>query len=135
MGLILREHQWVYEKTGGRIGHRLLGVPCLLLRTTGRRSGQTRTAALVYAKDDGRYAVVASNAASERVPAWCLNLRERPEAEATVGEGWRPVRAREASTGERDELWPAFVDMYRGYDHYKEIATRDMPVLVLEPRS
>jgi hypothetical protein len=27
------------------------------------------------------------------------------------------------------------VDMYRGYDHYKEIAKRDMPVVVLEPRS
>ena len=33
------------------------------------------------------------------------------------------------------ELWPTFVEMYRGYDHYKEIATREMPVVVLEPRS
>jgi hypothetical protein len=23
--------------------------------------------------------------------------------------------------------------MYRGYDHYKEIASREMPVVVLEP--
>jgi hypothetical protein len=45
------------------------------------------------------------------------------------------VRAREATAEEHEELWPRFVAMYRGYDHYKEIATRDMPVVVLEPRS
>jgi hypothetical protein len=33
------------------------------------------------------------------------------------------------------ELWPRFVAMYRGYDHYKEIAKREMPVVVLEPRA
>ena len=29
-------HQFIYERSGGRIGHRMLGIPCLLLRTTGR---------------------------------------------------------------------------------------------------
>jgi hypothetical protein len=32
-------------------------------------------------------------------------------------------------------LSPRFVAMYRGYEHYKEIATREMPVVVLEPRA
>ena len=40
-----------------------------------------------------------------------------------------------ATPEEREELWPRFVEMYRGYDHYKEIATREMPVVVLETRS
>ena len=36
----LKVHQAVYERTHGLIGHRiLLGMPALMLRTTGRRSG------------------------------------------------------------------------------------------------
>jgi hypothetical protein len=31
-------------------------------------------------------------------------------------------------------LWPRFVAVYRGYDHYLSIATRELPVVVLEPR-
>jgi F420H(2)-dependent quinone reductase len=44
---LLTLHQRLYERTGGRIGHRLIGVPSALLRTTGRRTGQSRTSALV----------------------------------------------------------------------------------------
>lgn len=46
-GQILRLHESLYKATDGRVGHRMVGVPTLLLRTTGRRSGATRTNALV----------------------------------------------------------------------------------------
>ena len=49
---VLHLHQKIYQSTGGVVGHRLIGVPTLLLTTTGRRTGSQRTAALVYAKDD-----------------------------------------------------------------------------------
>jgi F420H(2)-dependent quinone reductase len=112
-----------------------MGGKVLVLRTVGRRSGKTRESPMFYVPFRDGYAVVASNAASKRAPAWWLNLQASPEAEATAGEGWKPVRAREATPAEREELWPRFVEMYRGYDHYKEIATREMPVVVLEPHS
>jgi deazaflavin-dependent oxidoreductase (nitroreductase family) len=130
-----RTHALLLRLTRGRVGRRFMGGDVLVLRTVGRRSGKPREAPMFYVPYRDGYAVVASNAASERPPAWWLNLQARPEAEATVGDGWRPVRAREASPAERDELWPLFVDMYRGYDHYKEIARREMPVVVLEPRA
>ena len=38
----LRIHQAIYEATGGAIGHRLIGVPTLLLTTTGQRTGKRR---------------------------------------------------------------------------------------------
>ena len=48
----LKVHQAGYEGTHGLIGHRiLLGMPALMLRTTGRKSGITRTNALVYGKE------------------------------------------------------------------------------------
>jgi F420H(2)-dependent quinone reductase len=129
-----RAHARLLDLTGGRLGKRFMGADVLVLRTVGRRSGKTRQSPVFYVTHRGGYAVVASNAASKRVPAWWLNLQARPDAEATVGDGWQPVRAREATEEERDELWPSFVEMYRGYDHYKEIASREMPVVVLERR-
>jgi deazaflavin-dependent oxidoreductase (nitroreductase family) len=112
-----------------------MGADVLVLRTVGRRSGKSREAPMFYVPYRDGFAVVASNAASKRAPAWWLNVQASPDTEATVGDGWRAVRAREATEAERAELWPRFVAMYRGYDHYKEIATRDMPVVVLEPRT
>jgi deazaflavin-dependent oxidoreductase (nitroreductase family) len=130
-----RAHARLLELSGGRLGKRFMGADVLVLRTVGRRSGKRRQSPMFYLPHRGGYAVVASNAASKRVPAWWLNLQAQPEVEATVGNGWRAVRAREATAEERDELWPSFVEMYRGYDHYKEIASREMPVVVLEPRA
>jgi deazaflavin-dependent oxidoreductase (nitroreductase family) len=128
-----RAHAWLMRRSGGRFGRRFLGADVLVLRTTGRRSGEPREAPMFYLPHGDGYAVVASNAASARPPAWWLNLQAHPEAEALVDGDRRHVRARRASGEEVAELWPRFVEMYRGYDHYKEIATREMPVVVLEP--
>jgi F420H(2)-dependent quinone reductase len=55
----LRVHQWLYEHTDGRVGQKVGKLPALLLRTTGARTGKTRTSALVYGTDGaGRYVVV-----------------------------------------------------------------------------
>jgi hypothetical protein len=42
----------IYARTGGRVGHRLLAVPCLLLHTVGAKSGAVRTSSLTYAMGD-----------------------------------------------------------------------------------
>src|SRR5882757_10535656 len=91
---VLRVHEKLYEATDGRIGHRLLGVPTLLLRTTGRRSGATRTNGLVYARDGDDYLVVASNGGADRAPAWLHNLRANPEVGIQVRQGRLDATAR-----------------------------------------
>jgi deazaflavin-dependent oxidoreductase (nitroreductase family) len=126
-------HARLMRRTRGRLGRRFLGADVLVLRTTGRRSGEKRESPMFYVPHGGGYAVVASNAASKRTPAWWLNLEARRDAHALVGGEWRAVAARRATADEAAELWPRFVEMYRGYDHYKEIASREMPVVVLEP--
>jgi F420H(2)-dependent quinone reductase len=129
-----RAHAWLMRRTGGRIGGSILGTEFLILRTTGRRTGRPRDAPLLFLRDEDRFAIVASNAASERPPAWWFNLQDHPDAEAVVGRRTYPVRARAASAQERDELWPRLVALYSGYDHYESIATRELPVVILEPR-
>lgn len=73
---VLHFHQTIYQATGGVVGHRLIGVPTLLLTTTGRRTGSQRTAALVYARDDdGSLIVTASNGGADRPPGWLHNVK------------------------------------------------------------
>ena len=79
---VLRIHRWVYERTDGLLGHRLLfGNPTLLLRTSDRRTGLLRTTALTYARDGDDYLVVASNGGRPDPPTWLRNLKSRAECE------------------------------------------------------
>ena len=71
---VLKIHQSIYESTDGLLGHKLLGVPTLLLRTKGRKSGEIRTTALIYLDDNNSKVVVASKAGDSKPPAWLLNL-------------------------------------------------------------
>src|SRR2546421_8767139 len=105
--LVLRVHERLYKQTDGRVGHGMLGVPTLLLRTTGRRSGATRTNSLVYARDGEDYLVVPSNGGADRAPAWFHNLKAQPDVEIQIGRERR--RATAKIVGPSDEgferLW------------------------------
>jgi deazaflavin-dependent oxidoreductase (nitroreductase family) len=127
-------HAWLMKLTRGRIGGSVLGTEFLILRTTGRRSGRVRDAPLLFIQQGDEFVVVASNAASQRRPAWWFNLQDHPDAEVVLRGRTHTVRARAASEQERDELWPRLVALYSGYAHYESIATRELPVVILEPR-
>ncbi|HEX4840992.1 MAG TPA: nitroreductase family deazaflavin-dependent oxidoreductase [bacterium] len=133
ISLIWRLHRWVYRRSGGRVGGRLLGVPMLLLTTTGRRSGQPQTTALTYLTEGTHYAVVASNGGAPQHPAWLHNLRAFPQAQIQVGSMVHRVHVREAVGAERERLWNRMVQLYAGYRGYQARTTRQIPVLVLEP--
>jgi hypothetical protein len=75
------EHVRRYRETGGEVGHIWNGVPTLLLTTTGRTSGEKRTAPLIYGEDGGAYVVVASKGGAPQHPAWYLNLSADPAVE------------------------------------------------------
>jgi F420H(2)-dependent quinone reductase len=123
----------LYRLSGGRIGGRVADAPVLLLTTTGRKSGQSRTVPVVYL-DDGRISVIGSNAGHGRTPAWSLNLQANPDAEVEVGRRRQGVRARVAEGDERAELWRKHVQQYSGFDEYEARTDRDIALFVLEPR-
>jgi deazaflavin-dependent oxidoreductase (nitroreductase family) len=124
----------VYRLTGGRVGGHVGKAPLLLLTTTGRKSGEPRTAPVVYLADDGRLILIDTNAGNERLPAWSLNLGANPEAEAEVGRKRIPVRARVAEGEERAELWRRHIDQFAGFDFYLTKLERKPSVWILEPR-
>lgn len=133
--LATRAHARLIAATGGRVGTRFVGGGRLLvLRTVGRRSGRPRESPVLFVEDGEDLVVGAANAASTRPPAWWLNLQAQPEAEAFVRGRWRPVRARRAGTEEEARLWPLLDEGYEGWEHYRAIATRELPIVILEPR-
>jgi deazaflavin-dependent oxidoreductase (nitroreductase family) len=130
---LLHLHQLVYELTDGRWGHRVGPLRMLLLRTTGRRSGRRRTAALLYHRDGDRLVVVGSKGGSDAPPGWLLNLRSRPEVEVQIGTHRFPARARVATAAERRRLWPVMTALWPDYDRYQAQTSRRIPLVVLEP--
>ena len=124
----------LYRLSGGRLFGQLDRAPVLLLTTVGRRSGQPRTAPVVYLADGERLIVIGSNAGHERAPAWSLNLEANPLAEVELRSERRAVRARVAEGEERAELWRKVNEMYGGFDEYSTRTTRDIRLFVLEPR-
>lgn len=123
----------VYRLTGGRVFGRVGRAPVLLLTTTGRKSGQPRTAPLVYLADGERMVVIGSNAGNDKVPAWALNLKANPDAEVEIRGRRRQVRARVAEGEERAELWRRCNEQYAGFDDYEERTDRQISLFVLEP--
>ena len=131
---LLTVHQWLYEYSDGRIGATLGGRPMLLLRTVGRRTGEPRTAALLYVRDGDAYVVIASKGGAPHHPGWFHNLTAKPEVEIQVGRERMRVRARVAAGKERSRLWARADEINQGqYAVYQSRTSREIPVVVLEP--
>jgi len=129
-------HTAVYRATRGRIGHRFPGSPpMLLLEHVGARSGTRRTSPLVYIADGTDIVLVASKGGHPRHPAWFHNLRANPDAAVQIGSEHREVRARIATDEERSRLWEKAVATYRGYRTYQQRTEREIPLVILEPRT
>jgi len=133
MELFWKLHRFLYRVSGGRIGGRVVGMPVLMLTTTGRKSGRPRANVLTYLPKGRASVVFASNAGEPRHPAWWLNLAADPHATVQRGRETMPVVAREADGEERARLWDEVVRTEAGYAVYAERTTRRIPVVVLEP--
>ena len=134
MRIISGTHELWYRLSGGLIGGRVGRLPVLLLTTTGRKSGKKRTMPLVYLSDGDNMVVIASNGGADQHPAWWLNLRANPKAEVQVGSETQTVVATKAEGEERERLWRDVVDLYHGYDEYRRMTEREIPVVVLQPQ-
>lgn len=130
---VLSIYQWLYEKSDGRFTW-LAGLPVLLLRTIGAKTGQERTAALVYLKDGDNLVVVASNGGSDTPPGWYFNLQKTPVVGVQIGRRRMRMRARIADGPERARLWPLVnQNNSNRYDGYQTKTKRQIPVAVLSP--
>lgn len=129
-----REHVRRYVETDGREGHEWNGAPTLILTTTGRRSGQQHSSALIYGQHGDDYLIVASRGGSDHPPAWYLNLQADPEVQVQVLADKFAARARTATQDEKPALWRQMTAIWPDYDNYQRRTERSIPVVVLERR-
>jgi F420H(2)-dependent quinone reductase len=135
LGRLMDGHMYLYRATHGLIGHRVPGLPpMLLLDHVGAKSGVKRTAPLLYIRDDDDVVIVASKGGYPKHPAWFHNLRANPDTTVQIGSERRPVHARIATPEERERLWPKVVSAYRDYARYQERTDREIPLVILERR-
>jgi deazaflavin-dependent oxidoreductase (nitroreductase family) len=108
-------------------------VPCLILKTTGRKSGQPKVLPLIYGEDHGAYVIVASKGGAPAHPAWYLNLEADPEVAIQVGAKKLKAHAKTVEGPERQRLFDMMAKVYPPYVDYQNRTQRRIPVVVLEP--
>ena len=142
LGLFVRVHDGLYQRSRGWIGHRIPGAPnSLLLHTVGAKTGLPRTNSLSYARDgsakNSAYLVVASNGGDRRAPGWYHNLKARPDVQINVGPRRFAVTATVVLPDDPDytRLWRIVnANNANRYDGYQARTTRPIPIVRLSPR-
>ena len=127
------EHVQRYRETEGEEGYLWNGATAMLLTTVGRRSGQERTAPLIFARNGDDYLVVASMGGAPMHPQWYLNLQANPRARVEVKADVIEVAARTATDEEKPALWAIVNEQWPNYDVYQSRTDRVIPLVVLSP--
>lgn len=116
------------------LGRKLMGVPVLILTTTGRRSGREIETVLTYFEDPEGKFVIASKGGAPAHPAWYLNLVAKPEVGVRIGEVSSSQQAVVVTDpAERDRLYAIAVQAMSGYAGYEKKTDRKIPVVRLRP--
>lgn len=125
-------HIKTYVATNGEDGHMWQGVPCLLLTTTGRKSGDLRRCALIYGTDGADLIVVASRGGDANHPLWYKNMLENAEVTVQVKADIYQAVASTVPEGElRESLWNQMATLWPDYNAYAEKTERRIPLVRL----
>ena len=132
--LINAIHRPLFQLSKGKIAGKGAGMPVLVLTTTGRKSGQSRSTMLTSPLQiDDKVVIVASRGGDDRHPDWFLNLQANPQVEVEMGGSKRSMTAHVADDTEKADLWPKIIGPHANYAGYQEKTDRDIPVIVLVP--
>jgi F420H(2)-dependent quinone reductase len=125
-----------YEASNGADGGTLEGKPVVILTTTGARTGAIRKNPVIRIPYGDNYIAVASNGGAATHPAWYRNLTAHRDLSVQDGAQVRALRAREVFGEEKNRLWAVAEQYWPHFPEYRaQAGTRDIPVLVLEPRN
>lgn len=127
----IRKQAEDYERTDGREGGTMMGLPVIILTSLGASSGKIRKTPLMRVEHDGQYAVVASKGGAPDHPNWYHNLVANPLVELQDGPERHDYHARIATGAEREEWWARCVADFPQYADYAAKTEREIPVFVL----
>ena len=115
-----KRHLEAYLKTDGKNGHYAdftgFGgpphVPCLILETTGRKSGKQQLLPLIYGEDGKNYVIIASKGGAPKHPVWYLNLAADPAVKIQVADKKYTGKAVVAPAADRQRLYDMMSKIY-----------------------
>ena len=129
---IMRE----FRENSVNVGGPFENATIVLLHTTGARTGLERVTPLVAQPlEGGRYAIFASQGGAPTHPAWFHNLRAYPRVTYEVGTRIVRATARVTTGEERERIWSTQKRDRPNFAEYEKKTTRQIPVIVLEPKS
>ena len=125
----------LYNLTGGRIymGSAEDPVGLLVLKTTGRKTGQPRSVSLVYIKSGSSFVISASNAGRDKHPGWFFNLRSNPQVTVRIKDQQIEAVAEVADSERRNQLWEQLVKASPMFARYPKLTSREIPMVLLHP--
>ena len=117
-------------RAGGPIeGMRREGL--VLLTTTGRRTGESRTTPMMFHRDGDRVLVIASNIGAPQHPDWYLNLVADPRVTVEIGDEAYPAIATPTEGADRERVWAMIKERYPFFADHEKATTRTIPVVAL----
>jgi len=120
------------RENGGTIPGPLSSVPCLVLTTTGARTGQARSVPLFCLTIDGRLTIIGSMGGAHRNPPWLHNLLKTPDVIIEKdGESFRAT-AIVMDGQERDYFFQKFCEAYPIFSEYQTGTSRTIPIVELK---
>ena len=131
--IVTAVHVALYRASGGRLFGKMGQNQVLVLTTTGRKSGQSRSTPLFYVNDGASYIVVASAGGASAPPAWWLNLQANPSGSIEAAGHRQSVTASQVAEEDKPRLWQELARRYPGYDAYQRKTTRVIPLVRLQP--
>ena len=133
MKMAIAVHVRLFRATNGKIGGSMMGGKVLLLTTTGRKTGQSRTVPVMYIEDAGGHPVVSASAAgAPEDPAWFKNLVSNPEVTYEIPGKKVTAKAFVAPREQRDQLWKELTTRFPNFLSYEKKTTRVIPMVVLQ---
>src|ERR1044071_4343735 len=84
MKYFARAHIWVYRRTNGRLGAKLLWFPAALVTTKGRKTGEPHTTPTLYLRDGDRVVLPASFGGRDSNPGWYRNIKANPDVHVQI---------------------------------------------------
>ncbi len=121
---------WVMRRTKGSLAG-LWHVDVLILTTTGRRTGRSRSVVLQYFRDGGEIILAAANGGEPTDPAWYLNLVARPWARVEIAGRAMEVCAEILSVEESARWWRRIEELAPDYRRYARATSRPIPIVRL----
>ena len=107
------------------------GLPNLVLRVPGRKSGVVRSTPLLCVPRSDDWLIAGSYFGNPKTPAWVHNLRATETAEIVRDGTTVTVRWRELEGDERSRAWQALLETWPNFRLYEQRTDRLIPVFSL----